>query len=83
MELDLGTVAEGIVEIDPMTGRMVIRVEDDQGGFQFIDVQEHLTKYKGQEVRFIVSPFSTINKLAEMVEKGELPVEQVPILRPS
>ena len=83
MELDLGIMAEGIVELDPMTGRMVVRTTDDQGNYQYLDVQERLAQYRGQEVRFIVSPFSTINKLSEMVEKGEISIENVPLLRPS
>jgi len=82
-ELDLGVMAEGIIELDPMSGRMVIRSVDENGENQFLDVQEHLSKYRGQEVRFIVTPFSTINELAKMVENGELSLDQVPNLRPS
>lgn len=80
-KMDLGIVAEGIIEMDPMTGRMVIRVTDEKGKNVFVDVQEALSKYKGQEVRFICTPFDTIGQLAEMVEKGELPLEQVPTLK--
>ena len=79
--MDLGLVAEGVVELDPMTGRLVLRCERPEGGFDYVDVQAALERYKGEEVRFIVAPFSTINRIAEMVEKGELPVEEVPLAK--
>lgn len=81
-ELDLGIVAEGVVELDPMTGRMVVRVIGDDGENVYLDVQEHLAKYLGQEVRFIITPQASISQLAEMVENGDIPLDQVPILRP-
>ena len=76
--MDLGIVAEGIVELDPMTGRLVLRCEQPEGGNQYIDVQEALERYRGQEVRFVLVPFSTIQHLGEMVDSGELPLEEVP-----
>jgi hypothetical protein len=76
-DLDLGHVREGVVELDPMTGRMVIR-STTPSGFDYFDVQEALTKYKGQEVRCIIVPCSTIDKVAEMVNSGELPLDKVP-----
>ncbi len=80
-KLDLGVIAEGVVELDPMTGRMVVRTIGDDGSNQFIDVQEHLARYKGQDVRFIVTPLATVSQLAEMVEKGEVGLDQVPTLK--
>jgi len=76
--MDLGVVAEGVVELDPMTGRLVLRCERPEGGFDYVDVQAVLERYKGEEVRFIVAPFSTINQIAEMVEAGEIPMDGVP-----
>jgi hypothetical protein len=70
--MDLGIMAEGVVELDPMTGRLVLRCERPEGGFDYIDVQAVLERYKGEEVRFIMTPFATINRLAEMVEAGEI-----------
>jgi hypothetical protein len=76
--LDMGAVKEGVVEVDPMTGRMVIRSQTAQGTFDYFDVQEGLTRYKGQEVRIVIAPFATINALASMVENGTLPIDRVP-----
>lgn len=77
--MDLGLVAEGIVELDPMTGRLVLRCEAVNGGFQYVDVQAVLERYRGEEVRFIVAPFSTINRLAGMVENGDVEVLDLPL----
>ena len=76
--MDFGVVVEGVVELDPISGRMVIR-SDSEKGFDYLDVQEALTKYQGQEVRFIVAPFSTINQLAAMVDQGEVTLEDLPL----
>jgi hypothetical protein len=80
-KLDLGVIAEGTVELDPMTGRYVVRVVGDDGKNTFIDLQEAVAKYRGQDVRFILTPFSTIDQLAEMVESGEIDANQVPTLK--
>lgn len=79
--MDLGQIAEGIVELDPMTGRLVLRCERPEGGFDYVDVQGVLERYKGEEVRFIMTPLSTINQLADMVEAGQLSLEDAPTLR--
>lgn len=76
-DLDLGAIKEGVVEINPMSGRMIIRIEGAKG-FEFFDLQEALAKYVGQEVRVVIAPFSTINRLAQMVEDGEIPASAVP-----
>lgn len=81
-ELDLGIVAEGVVELDPMTGRMVVRVIGDDGSNEYVDIQANLEKYLGKEVRFICTPQESISQLAEMVDKGEITLDQVPVLRP-
>lgn len=80
-KMDLGQIAEGVVELDPMTGRLVLRCERPEGGFDYVDVQGVLERYKGEEVRFIMTPLSTINQLADMVEAGQLSLEDVPSLR--
>jgi hypothetical protein len=78
-DLDLGHVVEGVVEIDPMNnGHMVIRTETRTGDFVYFDVQEALAAYEGEQVRFIIVPQRTINRVAELVEQGSVPVEQVP-----
>jgi hypothetical protein len=78
-ELDLGHVKEGVVEIDPMTGRMTIRSENRRGGFTYFDVQEALTKYEGREVRVVIVPQDTINQIATLVENGDLPLSAAPV----
>lgn len=75
--MDFGVVVEGVVELDPMTGRMVLRTETEKG-FEYTDVQAVLERYKGEEVRFIVAPFQTINQLAQMVEEEEISLEGAP-----
>ena len=75
--MDMGVVAEGVVELDPMTGRLVLRCEGPDG-IKYVDVQEVLERYKGEEVRFIVAPFSTIDRLASLVESGAIEMAEVP-----
>lgn len=75
--MDFGVVVEGVVELDPMSGRMVLRTETEKG-FEYTDVQSVLERYKGEEVRFIVAPFQTINQLAQMVDGGELSLDTAP-----
>jgi hypothetical protein len=79
--VDLGVLVEGVVELDPISGRMVLRVQQPDGSNTFVDVQEQLERYKGEEVRFIVTPQRSIQELARMVESGDLPVDQVPTLK--
>jgi hypothetical protein len=78
MNMDLGTFTEGVIELDPMTGRMVLRIQQEDGSNVFLDVQEAMTKYKGEAVRFILTPLSTVEKLTEMVESGQLSTEDLP-----
>ncbi len=78
LKLDMGLMVEGIVELDPMTDRLVIRYQDKEGTVQTADVQERLLQYKGQEVRCIITPTATIQQLARMVESGGVKLEDVP-----
>lgn len=75
VSMDLGTLVEGVVELDPMTGRMVLRVQQEDGSNKFLDVQELLQKYQGQEVRFIMTPLKTIEELTRLMESGQLTME--------
>jgi hypothetical protein len=77
-DLDLGIVREGVVEIDPLTGRMVIRTERPSGDYIYLDVQEALAKYAGQEVRVVIVPFATIHRVADLVESQSLPADRIP-----
>ena len=76
--LDLGLMVEGVVELDPMTGRLVVRYEDSKGAFQTVDVQEQLQRYRGEQVRCIITPMATVAKLAAMVESGAMKVDNIP-----
>lgn len=76
--MDLGIMVEGVVELDPMTGRMVLRIQRPDGGNDFMDIQEQLERHKGKEIRFIVTPLESIAELARMVESGELDLIDVP-----
>ena len=74
--VDLGTLVEGVVELDPMTGRMVLRIQEINGSNTFLDIQERLEQYKGESVRFILTPLRTVEELTRMVAAGEVPVPQ-------
>lgn len=69
--MDLGLMVEGYVELDPITGRMVLRIPQEDGGNRFLDIQEELVAHKGKEVRLIVTPTSAIAALAAMLDLGE------------
>lgn len=68
--MDLGLFLEGVVELDPMTGRMVLRIPQEDGSNEFVDIQENMEKYKGEEVRFILTPLRTVDEIARIVESG-------------
>ncbi len=70
--IDFGYLVEGIIELDPITGHPTIRTVDGAGKPIDFDVAAHVARYAGQEVRFILTPFDTINRLNDMAEKGEL-----------
>ena len=64
--MDLGVMTEGTVEMDPRTGRPVLRITQD-GGEMLLDIQDVLFRYVGQEVRFICTPMAGIAELAKLV----------------
>jgi len=68
--MDLGTMVEGVVELDPISGRMVLRIPQEDGSNEFLDIQERLEYYKGEEVRFILTPLKTVAELARLVGEG-------------
>lgn len=72
MDLDLGIMVEGVVELDPMSGRMVLRVPQEDGTNDFLDIQDQLVKQLGKEVRFILTPMASIAELAKLVGTGEV-----------
>ena len=70
--MDLGLMAEGVVELDPMSGRMVLRVPQEDGSNTFLDIQEELKTHLGKEVRVICTPMASIAELARLVNVNEL-----------
>ena len=78
IDTNLGLMVEGVVELDPMTGRLVIRYEDITGANQFVDVEERLRQYQGDAVRCIITPTASINHLARLVEEGQMRLQDVP-----
>jgi hypothetical protein len=78
-DMDLGYLVEGVVEQDPLSDRYVLKVEKGDGTVSQFDIQEALARYKGQEVRLTLASFESINALAEMVEKGELSLDQAKV----
>jgi hypothetical protein len=77
-KIDFGVIVEGVVEIDSMTGRYLIRTTDQNDRPIGIDVQKALESYKGQQVRFILTPFETIEKLAQLAEQAQEEVKVEP-----
>ena len=80
-KLDMGLIAEGVVELDPMSGHYVVRTQDEDGKIAFLDVQAQLQQYVGEEVRFIMTPLKTVAQIAAMVESGTIDASQVPKLK--
>jgi hypothetical protein len=78
--MDFGILAEGVVELDPMSGRMVIRIQELDGSNTFLDIQERMEKYKGEAVRFILTPQRTVDEISKLVDSGEI-VGDVPTLK--
>lgn len=66
--MDLGLMVEGVVDIDPSNGRVMLRVPQTGGSWQLVDVQAELEKHSGKEVRLICTPMETIAALAKMLE---------------
>lgn len=74
--LDLGHLIEGVVEQDPLTDRHLIKVEKEDGTVSQFDIQEALARYRGQEVRLTLASFEAIEKLAAMVEAGDITLDE-------
>jgi hypothetical protein len=72
--MDLGIMVEGFVEVDPMDGRILLRIPQEDGGSRFLDVQGELAAQNGREVRLIVTPLESIAELAKIVECGGIDV---------
>ena len=80
-KLAMGLIAEGVVELDPMSGHYVVRTQDEDGQTAFLDVQAQLQRYAGEPVRFIMTPMKTVAQLTAMVESGTIDESQVPKLK--
>jgi hypothetical protein len=69
--MDFGHLVEGTIEQDPLTNLYGIRVPQKDGSVTVFDVQDALAKLAGQEVRFTLVSFETLEKVAKMVEEAE------------
>lgn len=68
--MDLGHLLEGTLEQDPITDRFTLRTTDELGRPVTVDLQDLLGKYLGQEVRFTLVSFESIQKLKDLVEEA-------------
>lgn len=67
-------MVEGFVEVDPLSGRVLLRIPHEDGSNRFLDVQEQLAGQSGKEIRLIITPLDAIAALAKLVESGEIAV---------
>ena len=75
-ELDLGYLIEGVVEQDPLSDRYVVKVDNGDGVATQFSIQDALARYVGQEVRLTLASFDAIDKIAAMVEQGNVTLDQ-------
>jgi hypothetical protein len=75
-EIDLGYMVNGVVTYDPHIARFVLVVDENSVAF---DTQQALKKYEGKEVRFTLASMETIANLTELVQSGEVPIEDAKI----
>jgi len=72
-ELDIKSLGvyliEGVAEVDPITDRVYVRTVDQQGNPIEFDPVPVLRKLKGQEVRVVVIPLSSVAQLEELARK--------------
>lgn len=69
--LDLGHLVTGVVELDPLSGSFVVRVENEDGSFSTFDVQSALARYRGQEVRLTLATTEMIACMAAILTSGD------------
>jgi hypothetical protein len=63
----LGHIIEGVIERDPLTGRVQIMTVEE-GRAKVTDVLELLEGYEGKEVRLTLASFENLATIAQMVE---------------
>ncbi len=61
----LGTLLEGVIERDPLTGDYHL-VTEEGGVAKIHTMQELLAKYDGKEVRLTLASFEDLEQLAEL-----------------
>ena len=66
MDLDLGALKTGVVQIDN-NGRIVLHVEEDDS-IEVFEVETYLRKYVGQELRLTAITTASLNAMAAMLE---------------
>lgn len=75
-DLDLGKWVEGVVTFDVDKGCFVVVGTTTDGTPIRLDPYEALAAYRDQKVRMIVTPLATVEKLAALVESGDIAIEQ-------
>lgn len=64
----LGHIIEGVVERDPLTGRLQIMDVGPDGKAKVTDIETLVGRYAGKEVRLTLASFEGLAELAELVE---------------
>lgn len=70
--MNLGNLLEGVIERDPLDERLRLRTVDAQGNVLHVDLEDLLSRYEGQEVRFILMSLESIRAIQEMVGGDEV-----------
>lgn len=68
--MNFGHLIEGTLERDPMTDRFQIHTVNASGQPLVVDLQDILSRFVGQDVRFTLAGLEGLRKLAELVEKA-------------
>lgn len=66
-------LVEGVVEVDPLDNTITIRTVDQKGQPFSFDPLPVLNRFKGQEVRLILTPLSSITTLEDYVKTLDSP----------
>jgi hypothetical protein len=64
-------IVEGVVEVDPLSGKVTIRTVDSKTGDPFsFDPIAPLSLLNGKEVRFVLTPMASVTILEELHKKS-------------
>lgn len=77
-EPDYGIILEGKLVWHEPGSLYVLEVQNEDGSVERRSIPNMLGRYEGQEVRLVLVPVATINAVAQMVEAGEVTLENAP-----